>query len=434
MKLSDLRTRIYNTFGQTTQRVSKKFSEMGIGGKIAMAASIVGLFVFITGKNLPDLFRLIVPPTSPIEDSITEDKSDKNNDTNDDKSNGANIDVNIDGTININGDENNGVKIEVNQTGVDTNEDDDKSTKGLTISPSDYREELKRAIGSDMYIAVDYYNDFNDDEGCEMFALVVRQKEISGAEYYDYDDSSYMDRVFYCGNKITGEIWFVDQDGARKLEEKTTDWSVWEPFQVGNRKFFRYGQDYTASGSITFLWGVNEEGQPYQPNISGKGCGLYINNYHEIELTCSTIDACYSAEDGFLLGHTWKPYYFYWGGKNFKEYGGKSIFIDQVYSISGSEELLEQAYSELKNSYNNIQIKDIYYRENGIININYECKVNNSDSDYYNHNLTLHYVDGTLKIVPWEDFGPLCREGKYTSELITSIATPPESSFESLFF
>lgn len=406
---------------------------VAIGVIIGIVSGLITIFGFMTGKtNLTDIFCPVAPTITP-EDSTTEDKGDKNKDTNDDGSNGVNIDVNIDGTIDIDGDGSNGVKIEVNPTGIGTNEDDVKSTKGLTISPSAYREELERAIGSDMCIVADYYNDFNDDENCEMFALAARQKEISSAEYYYYEDSSYMNRVFYCGYKITGEIWFVDQDGARKLEEKTTDWSVLEPFQVGNRKFFRYGQDYTASGSITFLWGVNEEGQPYQPNISGKGCGLYINNYHEIELTCSAIDACYSAEDGFLLGHTWKPYYFYWGGKNFKEYGGESIFIDQVYSVSGSKELLEQVYSELKNSYNSIQIKDIYYRENGVININYECKVNSSDSDYYNHTVTLRYVDGTLRIIPWEDSGSLCREGQYVSELITSIATPPESSFESLF-
>ena len=379
MKRTNLKIFICDAFRKIKQWVSKKISKIGAAGKIVAAIGLIGsvitIFGFITGKDLPGLFHLIAPVA----------------------------------------------------TLEDTNEANTESIEKLTMSQPAYREELERAIGSDMYIVAEYYNDYNDDEDCEMFAFVTTQEEYTHAECYYSSESNI--RFYPYG--IIGEIWFVNQDGARKVGQEMNYRSVSDPFQVSSRKFLQC-EEYFTTDSLTHLWGVNEAGEPYQPNISGKGNGLSINNY-EIELTCSSYDGAYSANMSFLTGHTWKPYYFYWGGTNFKEYGGKLISIDQVHSISGAKELLEQAYSELQNSYNDVQVKEVYYRENGIININYQCRENGSDSDYHNYTVTLRYTDGVLKIIPWEEFNQLCREGLYESAFIPSIATPPESSFESLF-
>lgn len=419
MKRTNLKTFTCDTFSRIKQLVSKKISKMGTVGKIITAIGLISglitIFAFFTGKNLPDYIAPEDPTMEDKSDKNSDTYDDENNDSNDEKNSGVNIDVNVDGNININGDENNGVNIVVDPGRADTNEAD---TKKLTMAQSAYREALEQAIGSDMCLVADYYNDFNDDEYCEMYALVTTQEEANNYESY-----------FDCG--ITGEIWFVNQSGAQKVADEMTYWSVSGPFPVADRKFI-VCEEYYATGSCTYLWGVNQAGDPYQPNVSGKGHGLRIHNY-EIELTCSDYDFSYSAELGILSGHTWKPYYFYWGGTNFKEYGGMVVAIEDVYSINGSKELLEQTYSELRNSFNDIQITEIYYRENGIININYQCRVNSSDIDYNNYTATLRYEDGILKIIPWEDFDCLCREGKYESAFIPSIATPPESSFESLF-
>lgn len=163
MKRTNLKIFICDAFRKIKQWVSKKISKIGAAGKIVAAIGLIGsvitIFGFITGKDLPELFHLTAPAAT-LEDSTTEDKSDKNNDTDNEKSNGVDIDVNINGPIDINGDENNGVNVEVNLDGADTNEANTESIEKLTMSQPAYREELERAIGSDMYIVAEYYNDY----------------------------------------------------------------------------------------------------------------------------------------------------------------------------------------------------------------------------------------------------------------------------------
>lgn len=457
MKLSDLKTHICNIFNQIKQWVSKNFSKMSKADKIVvigLIGSLITIFVFVTGKNLPDFFRPTAPATT-LEDSTTEGKSDKNNDTtddensdtnddenndpNNDKNSGVNIDVNIDGTIDMKGNENNGVNIVVNPTGADTNASDTKSPEKLIMSRSAYREGLNRAIGSDMHMVADYYADFNHDGNYEMFALVTTE------------DNHVLDTATYAHGEenvsfILGQIWFVNQDGARNIsltdshDTSLEYWATFDIFTLGEDKFFPCIKEGFLKDTV-YLWGVTLSGEPYQSDFSGYGSDILLNNHNEIELFYSTYDFYYDAETGGLIGRTYNPYYFYWDGTSFKEYGGTLVSIESLYSISGAQELLDQIYTELKEAAGDIQIKEIYYRENGVININYECKQNiyydtyydtyYDDDSYYNYNITLRYEDGELKIIPGEL--NLLREGLYHPALIELIAIFPETSFESLF-
>ena len=59
MKLSDLKTRICNIFNLIKQWVSKNFSRMSKADKIVvigLIGSLITIFVFVTGKNLPPVF------------------------------------------------------------------------------------------------------------------------------------------------------------------------------------------------------------------------------------------------------------------------------------------------------------------------------------------------------------------------------------------
>lgn len=296
----------------------------------------------------------------------------------------------------------------------------------VTMSETAYRKELQQSIASEMCIFFCYYDDYNGNGDCEMFGFVTKKDD---ADYYRENHEN----VFNFNPEVTGEIWFVNQNGARKIEPEITCWfTIPHILPLDDVKFIAF-EKYLANSSITDLWGVNESGEPYQPNISGKGNGISINENYEIELVCSSYDFSYEPSFKSFLGHTWKPYYFYWGGANFKEYAGKHVSLDTLYKVNGFEELLEQVLSELNAEHDDVQIvaEEIYYRENGIININFQCRQNNSVGNYTNYNATLRYIDDKLKIIPGE-FG-LCNEGKYKSAFIPSIATPPESSFESLF-
>lgn len=461
MKLANLKIRICTAYSQIKQWLSKKISKMSkakkIGAAIIAAVGLVGslitIFVFVTGKNLPDFFYPGVPATT-LEDSTMEDKSDKNSDTNDDKSSGVNIDVNIDGNININGDENNGVNIVVNPAGADTNEANTKSPEKLTMSRSAYIEELYRAIGSDEYMVADYYTDYNYDGNFEMFAVVTPLEEVITLHKGTYANKE--EALLF----KFGQLWFVNQDGARNIsltDSRDATYAYWGVFDfllsIGEDKFFpcvkaghfverllkndeplknvEFYSDEELYTDIVYLWGVTPSGEPYQAELSGYGCDILLNDDNEIELFCSTLDFYY---DGHFMGRTWKPYYFYWDGTSFKEYGGTPISIDSLYSINGSKKLLEQVDTALKKIVKDVQIGEIYYRENGVININYRCKENDShyddyDFDYVNYNVTLRYEDKKLKIVSGES--DLFREGMYLPALLPQIAIYPDAAFES---
>lgn len=427
MKLANLKARICNTFNHISKNISK-MSKVDKIVAIGFIASLIIIFVFVTGKNLSDFFRPTTPGTT-LEDSTTEDESDKNSDMNDDKNGGINVDVDIDGTIDIDGEGNNGVNIVVNPTGAGTNEANTQSTEKLTMSRSAYREGLYCAIGSDMYMVADYYADFNHDGNYEMFALVTTE------DNYVLETATYAHREENV-SFILGQIWFVNQDGARNIsltDSHDTSLEYWATFDIltfGEDKFLPCIKE-GFSKNIVYLWGVTPSGEPYQSDFSGYGSDILLNNHNEIELFYSNYDFYYVAETGGLVGPTYNPYYFYWDGKSFKEYGGTLISIDSLCSINGSKKLLEQVYTELIESAGDIQMKEVYYRENGVININYQCRENISDDDYSNYNVTLRYEDGKLKIIPGES--GLLRKGLYHPALIELIAIFPETSFEKLF-
>lgn len=449
MKLSDLKTHICNTFNQIEQWRAKNFSKISAKGKIAAAialiASLITIFVFFTGKNWPDFFH-------------------KSNH----ESNGANIKENNVGNIQVNGDvygdiygtvygDENGNESndspsqpidEVNTTEPDIIEPTSKSNEKLIMSRSAYIEELYRVIGSDKYMVTDYYTDYNHDGNFEMFAVVTPREEVTTLHKVTYANREESLRF------ICGQLWFVNQDGARNIsltDSRDATYAYWGVFDIllsiSEDKFFpcvkagpfverllkneEFYSDEELYSDIVYLWGVTPSGEPYQTELSGYGCDIILNDDNEIELFCSTHDFYY---DGCFLGRTWKPYYFYWDGTSFKEYGGTPISIDSLYSINGSKKLLEQVDSELKKIVKDVQISEIYYRENGIININYRCKENDShyddyDFDYVNYNVTLRYEDKKLIIVSGEF--DLFREGMYLPALLPQIAIYPDVAFES---
>ena len=443
MKLKNLRTYIYNTFSQLKQRVSEKISRMPdwtkVMARIGLVSSLITFFVFVTGKNLPDI--LIVPPTTKLEDSTTEDKIGENSDKNNDVNSGESNDVNSGESNDVNSGESNGTSSdensenlsppidEVNATVANTIGNNTESTEKLTMSRSAYRAELERAIGSDMCMVADYYTDFNHDGNFEMFALVTTREALEKNYVLEKRIYAHEESLLF----ILGQIWFVNQDGARNIS--ITDsyasydyWTVFDIISIGENKFLPCIKE-ALFADVAHLWGVTPSGEPYQSELSGYGSDILLNDYNEIEVFVSTHDFYFM--EGRFTGRTYNPYYFYWDGANFKEYGGSLISIDSLYSISGSQKLLEQVYTELKEYANNIQIQEIYYRENGVININYQCKENSSDDNYYNYNVTLRYEDGELRIIPGE-FGLLCK-GLYHPALIPFIALFPETSFESSF-
>lgn len=179
----------------------------------------------------------------------------------------------------------------------------------LLMSESSYLSEIKRVAGPKSYIFYHYYTDYNGDGNCELFAFVTTIDEYRA--YCDKKDE-WVDLNVDVPCELNGDIWFVNQNGAVIVEQDFRCGDVRLPFLVDNMTFIAF-KEYYVTSMPTYLWGVTAEGKPYQPNLSGKGNDIFINDYYEIELSCSAYD--FSSNK---VGHTWTSYYFYWDDTNFK--------------------------------------------------------------------------------------------------------------------
>lgn len=276
-------------------------------------------------------------------------------------------------------------------------EDGDDGKPEIIMSEAKYLEYLQSSVEGD--IVFHYYNDYDGDGDCEMFALVGEMVDNGGV----YEEEN-----------ICGKIWFIDQNGIEEVESEEIEyWSSPRAFAVDKKSFVAFEKYYTT-GSLTYLWGVTD-GKPYQPNISGKGNGLYINEYNEIEITDSEYDFIFDKNMNFSLGHTWKRYYFYFDGNSFREYGGISIKVEDLLRIPGGDLIIDEINNNL------YMIDSIYYRNNGMININISKE---DDYEIVYYNITLRY-DGEKWEFIESEFGEKYGEGIYLKELIPSSATYP---------
>ena len=111
-----------------------------------------------------------------------------------------------------------------------------------------------------------------------------------------------------------------------------------------------------------------------------------------------------------VSGHTWKDYWFYWDGESFREYGGVKITEKQLRNCEGAAAILDAIKAEGES------INDIFYRGNGIININHSYTVEPGNVYYYH--TTLQLEDAKAMKVETDETG-----GIYRAALIPDIAT-----------
>lgn len=292
--------------------------------------------------------------------------------------------------------------VEINheyQNNISSESDTEKKyEQEIIMSESNYLEYLKDNVEGEVLFY--YYNDYDGDGTCEMFALVG--EAIDGDGLYEEDN-------------LSGEIWYVNQNGVMRIENnEIIYWSSPYTFSIGVNAFIAF-EKYYATGSLTYIWGV-KNGKPYQPNISGKGNGLRINEYNEIEITDSAYDMVFDKSMNLMIGHTWKKYYFYFDGNTFREYGGISIKVEDILDIPGGEAIVDEIYN------NSSVIESIYYRENGIININISKE---SDEEIRYYNITLRYDGKESYFVP-SMFEDNYSEGIYLRAFIPSVAIYPD--------
>lgn len=217
------------------------------------------------------------------------------------------------------------------------------------------RRNLSGKAGTDSF-PVFCYGDYDGDGAYEAFA-------ISG---YEDEDTG-----------LNGEIWFVNQTRCERLRASS---SYLQAEASGG--VFSAEEWFGGSGSTSYAWYV-KNGAPRELSVSGLE-GFTYDFGNQFSAYPSAFDM-YS--DG--TGHTWKRYYYYFDPRteSLREYGGLAITVNELLEFEGAEEILNDAVSQGWN------IGEIYYRANGVINVN----VSRYEESYDSYdNLTLHYDDARV--------------------------------------
>lgn len=244
---------------------------------------------------------------------------------------------------------------------------------------------------------------------------------------YDYDGNGEKEafvllepeKAYDSENSRLAELWFYDGESFEKIADETYYLPQGSIQLFGSSKVLLL-EEYYTTGSFTHFWSV-ENGVPYEHSISGKGGDyqkeeqlvgtLYDKNVSVFSLLDSKYDAAES--DGMLLGHTWKRYYFSWDSNHhtFIEFGGISLTEEQFSHCKNAEEV--RAYISEKKGV----ITEIYYRDCGIVHVNYSVQSSPDDTHYYG--ITLRLIDQTVYFVS-------TYEGTYQNAMISEIAIFPD--------
>lgn len=203
-------------------------------------------------------------------------------------------------------------------------------------------------------------------------------------------------------------IWYVD-DTAQQVEFSMSSFSAMEPFtmEINGQTYVVFKAYYSAASTMDYMYGIRN-GSPYETNIS-RNMIDGVNEYDEVCVVQTTYDA---SSDG--AGRTWKPYWFYLGeADQFQEYGGIPISLDEVYAIPNAAAILDEALTD------DAKITTIFYRANGIVNINYVLadQMEDRESRYY---ITLRIIDGQSKM-------EFTAGGIYLEAYLPELATFPNN-------
>lgn len=208
------------------------------------------------------------------------------------------------------------------------------------------------------------YDDFDNDSKYEMFVLVG----------YDED------------NIALAELYFVNGTETELINEyeyyTKVEYKYLNVYTICSKKFIMLDREY-GNSYITDIYTVTN-GSSVKTNITNLDYGI---KRKFDESTLSVSKTCFDGStdlNGNMTVRTEKEYYFYWDETEslFIEYGGITVTREQVSKVSGMPAFF-QKMDDL-----NYKIQNIFYRENGILNIN--CKIKREDG-YDNENINLKY-------------------------------------------
>ena len=273
----------------------------------------------------------------------------------------------------------------------DTPVEDDPVTDAsqlLSVSIDNYIKILKDESGGKVHEY--FYDDFDGDGMMEMFAVITNK---------DRENEKY------------GTFWYVNQEKAIELIDEEIVDSYLYSISLNKKKILATTISYgdTVGSQFLYLWTVSN-GIPQENSLSPtqqtKILSLKRNKYDEIELHTDRYDDF----------HEYVTYYLYYDGTDFHEYGGIQISMEDLRRVPGIDNVIDQI-TTLTND--GVTISDIFYRENGIIDINYVKK----DGHYEYHDyLRIRLLDNGR--IEYPDHGH--DRGYISNAYYDRIATYPD--------
>ncbi len=276
------------------------------------------------------------------------------------------------------------------------------------------------------------------DQG-DVEPLIAKALEDTGVDVYDIKDSVIADfdgdgtreAFVFIGGDIDeewstcqGQLYYVTDNGKEMIKNSdfvVNDGKIIETFPMTDKTFVAVDEAYTTS-SVSFLYYV-ENGECKDSYISGIG-GFYKPDFvddYAISLSCYDMSFDYEEgkeDEGMYMGHTWKPYYFYYDDATgrFEEYIGKEITEDELNAACGFD-----LAAEIRAEGN--QIDGILKRDNGIINVNYSQK-----TEYEGGSVSIQYGNATFNektkefVNAWGDGENTWQNSNFGGTYLTAIS------------
>ncbi len=292
---------------------------------------------------------------------------------------------------------------QISEEASDTVEDTAPEAEEVTeITEEQLKEILSKDAGvNEEQIQFFTMDDYDNDGENEAFAII--------GEKTDYD--------IYEGGVVEGPTWFVNSDGAKKLVEGDGMGFECEAQILDfNGKKYIVLQEAYATGELSFVYEVKGKEVSEAP-FSAIGTAKEQDDEASFRIVDSSYDAEYDPEIDATLGHTWKSYYFFYDPKteSVKEYGGLEISKEKAAELAGRD-IVDECLSA------DDELENIYYRGNGIINVNYSRKTEDGYISYLHRNYNVEkgcYLDDYFEESDEEQIGT------YRAALCEDIAEYP---------
>lgn len=245
-----------------------------------------------------------------------------------------------------------------------------------------------------------YYKDFDKDGKKE--AVAITSKEIDELGY------------------VFGKVWYIDNDQCKYMGE--SKFSIYKrtiklcKVKKGYILYFESGAGGSFTISSAYFFG--KSGAIELNNVYS---GIKFQGKNKFTQVQSTFDGMYDSGLNGFTGHTYKQYWFYWNGKKLVEYGGIKISQKQLKQKKGGNSVLKKIKKEKG------KVTTIYYRSNGLVNINYKVGKEN----YSNYNITMKLSKGKLKYYKVNNYGKSLFEkaqdsGVYLANISTNVKYPKQ--------